>query len=194
MAYVYRHIRLDKNEPFYIGIGSAKNFARAYAKNNRNIHWQRIVAKTDYEVEILFDNLSNEDARTKEIEFIRLYGRDDLKTGSLVNLTDGGDGTLNKVLSPELIEKIRNSNKGKKYSEEHKKRLSEIHKERLKDPEKRKQLSISITGSKHKVERSLAHRQKIAENNRKRVYTEETRKKMSEAAKLRMAKRYNKAK
>jgi hypothetical protein len=22
MAYVYRHIRLDKNEPFYIGIGS----------------------------------------------------------------------------------------------------------------------------------------------------------------------------
>lgn len=21
MAYVYRHIRLDKNEPFYIGIG-----------------------------------------------------------------------------------------------------------------------------------------------------------------------------
>ena len=22
MAYIYRHIRLDKNEPFYIGIGS----------------------------------------------------------------------------------------------------------------------------------------------------------------------------
>jgi hypothetical protein len=29
MAYVYRHIRLDKNEPFYIGIGSDSSFARA---------------------------------------------------------------------------------------------------------------------------------------------------------------------
>ena len=29
MAYLYRHIRLDKNEPFYIGIGSDTNFKRA---------------------------------------------------------------------------------------------------------------------------------------------------------------------
>ena len=29
MAYVYRHIRLDKNEPFYIGIGSDKEYKRA---------------------------------------------------------------------------------------------------------------------------------------------------------------------
>ena len=28
MAVVYRHIRLDKNEPFYIGIGEKEN--RAY--------------------------------------------------------------------------------------------------------------------------------------------------------------------
>ena len=32
MAYLYRHIRLDKNEPFYIGIGSNElnNYKRAY--------------------------------------------------------------------------------------------------------------------------------------------------------------------
>ena len=29
MAYVYRHIRLDKNEPFYIGIGSDANYSRS---------------------------------------------------------------------------------------------------------------------------------------------------------------------
>lgn len=30
MAYVYRHIRLDKNEVFYIGIGTdTKNYKRA---------------------------------------------------------------------------------------------------------------------------------------------------------------------
>lgn len=28
--YVYRHIRLDKNEPFYIDIGCKKQYARAY--------------------------------------------------------------------------------------------------------------------------------------------------------------------
>ena len=31
MAYVYRHIRLDKNEPFYIGVGTkTPNFACFY--------------------------------------------------------------------------------------------------------------------------------------------------------------------
>ena len=58
MAYVYRHIRLDKNEPFYIGIGKIPNYKRAYLKSIRNIIWKQIVAKTDYEIEILFDNLS----------------------------------------------------------------------------------------------------------------------------------------
>ena len=33
MAVVYRHIRLDKNEPFYIGIG--KNIKRAYEKSRK---------------------------------------------------------------------------------------------------------------------------------------------------------------
>jgi hypothetical protein len=29
MAYLYRHIRHDKNEPFYIGIGSDNNYKRS---------------------------------------------------------------------------------------------------------------------------------------------------------------------
>ena len=29
MAYLYRHIREDKNEPFYIGIGSDSTYKRA---------------------------------------------------------------------------------------------------------------------------------------------------------------------
>ena len=38
MAVVYRHIRLDKNEVFYIGIG--KEISRTYEKtNNRNKPW-----------------------------------------------------------------------------------------------------------------------------------------------------------
>ena len=85
MAVVYRHIRKDKNEPFYIGIGHTEE--RAYKKSQRNNMWHKITAKTDYEVEILFENVSWEFAKEKEIELISLYGRKDIRTGTLCNLT-----------------------------------------------------------------------------------------------------------
>lgn len=95
--YVYRHIRIDKNEPFYIGIGNKLRYARAYEKHpsKRNEIWNKIVSKTAYDVEILFDNISKEEASIKEIEFIKLYGRKDINTGILCNMTDGGDGISN---------------------------------------------------------------------------------------------------
>jgi hypothetical protein len=65
MAYVYRHIRLDKNEPFYIGIGGDNNYQRTYSKNSRNIFWQRVVKKTNYNVDILLDNLTKDEAKEK---------------------------------------------------------------------------------------------------------------------------------
>jgi hypothetical protein len=142
MAYVYRHIRLDTNEIFYIGIGSENNdYKRAYTKRNRNKHWRNIVNKTDYEVEIVLDNLTWDEACTKEIEFIKLYGRKDLNEGTLCNLTDGGEGPLGFVHSQESREKLSKSkigkptptkgkpgtNLGKKFSEETKQRMSESH-------------------------------------------------------------------
>lgn len=45
MAYVYRHIRLDKNEPFYIGIGSNETYKRANTIKDRNKIWYDIAAK-----------------------------------------------------------------------------------------------------------------------------------------------------
>jgi hypothetical protein len=99
MAYVYRHIRLDKNEPFYIGIGI--DSYRMFSKQNRNRHWRNVVKNSKFEAEILMDNISWEQACEKEREFIKLYGRVDLGTGTLVNLTDGGEGVLNLVLSDQ---------------------------------------------------------------------------------------------
>lgn len=115
MAYVYRHIRLDKNEPFYVGIGNDVTNKRAKERARRNEIWKKIVAKSDYEVEILFDNLTYEKAKLKEIEFIKLYGRIDLGNGTLANLTDGGDGTINP--SQEVRDKISQVNKGRKNSD-----------------------------------------------------------------------------
>jgi NUMOD3 motif len=138
MAYVYRHIRLDKNEPFYIGISNGSNYWRATNRCKRNNIWKRIVSKTEYEVEILFDGISYEFAKEKEKEFIKLYGRINLGTGCLANMTDGGDGTLGmpcpskgKKFNEEQRNRIRlsklgekNPNYGRIFNEEYRKKLS----------------------------------------------------------------------
>lgn len=156
MAVVYRHIRKDKNEPFYIGIGADEK--RAFSLKSRNDYWKKIVMKTEYEIEILFDDLTWEEACEKEKEFIALYGRKDLGNGSLVNMTDGGEGFLSlsydakkrqrentikvwtgKKHSEESIEKIRQASnrqwalskntgmKGKKHTEETKRYIGSLN-------------------------------------------------------------------
>ena len=123
MAYVYRHIRLDKNEPFYIGIGSDMTNKRANEKARRSNIWKNIVAKSDYEIEILFNDITYEEAKLKEIEFIKLYGRIDLGNGTLANLTDGGDGLINRVFTQDHKKKLSLSLKGRKISDEQKEKI-----------------------------------------------------------------------
>lgn len=109
MAIVYRHIRKDKNEPFYIGIGKFES--RAYETKGRTVAWKNI-AKKGYEIEILFDNLNWEEACEKEKEFIALYGRKDIDTGILINMTEGGEGTIGYKHTKNAKEKCRLSSLG----------------------------------------------------------------------------------
>jgi hypothetical protein len=166
MAYLYRHIRLDKNEPFYIGI--ATYLKRAYDKSSRkNKIWQNIIKKTPYEIEILFDDLTREAVLEKEKEFIALYGRINKGTGTLSNLTDGGEdftGEWNKgrKASEETKSKLREAAKKKKprsrecyektaaalrgrpKSEEHKRKLSEHFKGKSNGPWKDEQRTKNL--------------------------------------------------
>lgn len=108
MPHVYRHIRLDTNVPFYIGIGMDDKFKRAYETGKRRSEWwNRITAKAKYEVEILFENVPIEFAKEKEKEFIKIHGRIDLGTGTLINLTDGGDGCNGWKATEETLIKMR---------------------------------------------------------------------------------------
>ena len=124
MAVVYRHIRLDNNEPFYIGIG--KNKYRAYSESQRNRHWKYLVNKNGYKVEIVCDDVDYDTAKQIETYLIRYYGRRDLGLGVLVNMTDGGDGSLNHKPSDETRLKMRNARIGKSVSDKTRKKLSEI--------------------------------------------------------------------
>ena len=114
---LYRHIRLDTNKVFYIGIGSKK---RAYKKLGRNIYWNNIVNKTNYEVQILKSNLTWEEACELEILLINFYGRVNNKTGILCNMTCGGEGQLGLSSTIETRNKISNFHKNRIVSNESK--------------------------------------------------------------------------
>ena len=159
MAYVYLHKRLDKDEIFYVGIG--KNVERAYSKHSRNKYWKNIVAKTEYEVEIIAEDLSWEDACKMEIELICKYGRNDFNQGSLCNLTNGGDGvnehsidSINKIRAAHIgrkqsqdeIQRRVNALKGKTRSESTKLKMSQVRKGIKFSDEHLKNLSLAHLG------------------------------------------------
>lgn len=130
--YLYRHVRLDKNEVFYIGIGSKSKKdmtqdrpSRALNFKKRNRFWMSVYNKTKIEVEIVLESDDYDFIKQKEIEFIKLYGRKDLGLGTLVNMTDGGELNQNKTISQETKDKIRNALKGRKPSVETRLILSE---------------------------------------------------------------------
>jgi len=122
MAVVYRHWRLDKPEVFYVGIGNKES--RAYDLTNRNKVWKGMKKRCEVSVEIVTRDLSWEDACDLEKLMISEYGRIDLGTGTLANLTDGGDGSNGVKQSQYTIDKRANSNRGKKRTEETKSKIS----------------------------------------------------------------------
>lgn len=146
MACLYRHIRKDLNIPFYIGIGNSNK--RAYSKTNRNIYWNNIVNKTDYEVEIVLDEIEYEYAKEKEIEFISLYKRK-IDGGILCNITLGGDGTLGIKHTEESRLKMSIPNRGKIISEEHRNIISRTNKGKKRSEETKKKMSDSKLGEKN---------------------------------------------
>jgi predicted transcriptional regulator len=109
--YLYRHLK-PCGEVFYIGIGKVKNFSRAYSTHNRNKHWKNVITKYGYEVQVITKNLTKQLACELEVNLISWYGRRDLKTGILVNMTAGGEGTTDWVASVELKKLWSSQRKG----------------------------------------------------------------------------------
>lgn len=154
MAVLYRHIK-PNGETFYIGIGKTEK--RAYSKKNRNKYWKHIIEKYNYEIQILKSDLTWEDACELEKMLISYYGRKDLNTGNLVNMTDGGDGMIGIVITEETRIKLRN---------------------KIFTTEYRKKLSITSTGRWHTSET----KQKLSKINKGKKHSSETCKKLSEVS------------
>lgn len=132
------HTRVDNNEIFYIGIGTKtkedikyNTYNRARSKSQRNRFWYNIYNKTLFNTKILFDNITKDESKRKEIRLIKLIGRRNLNLGTLVNLTDGGDGMVSYKISDITKEKMRINGLGRKLSEKTKNKIKETRSTRV---------------------------------------------------------------
>lgn len=125
MHYVYRHIRLDKNEIFYIGIGKnspncKSKYKRAFSKRDRNRIWKAITRKTQFKVEIILENESRDFVEQAETELIKSYGKICDKAGPLANIKDGKwEGEKFHYSKSDLKRMKENSYLRGKYGKDH---------------------------------------------------------------------------
>ena len=160
--YVYGYIRLDTNSYFYIGKGKDNRYLRL---DNRKSHFMNIFNKIECVVEILYDNLTEDEAFQLEVDtiydlvFNEGYSIDikgfDKNENHLVNCTWGGEGTsgLSIKQSQETIDKRVAKNTGKKRTNEQRKNLSNGVKKRLeKDPTSLDNFKYSMKGKKRSDE------------------------------------------
>jgi|688.fasta_scaffold186753_3 hypothetical protein len=203
MAYVYKHSTLDTDKIFYIGIGSDLYYKRSKSKRNRSKFWQNIVLKHNYKIDIIYDNLTRDEACKFEIELIKKYGRIDLNTGILCNMTSGGDGmaelspkamlnlknrmignsySKGNCMSIEHRNKISQINKGRKFTNEHKEKISLGNLNKVLTQETKDKISFANKGRKM-PERSIEYKEKLRIKSTGRKHTEKTKLKMSLAKK-----------
>jgi hypothetical protein len=190
MYYVYSYLRED-NSPYYIGKGTK---GRAYSYSNHRVK----APKNKSQIHILKNNLTEEEAYELEKLYILMFGRKDLGTGILRNLSDGGEGPTGYKPTPEQRKKIALSRMGEKHplygispSEE----TREKQKKSLKGKYTKEKNSMygktHTKGSRDKISqrhkgvpKSEQHRKKISEGNKGRIVTEETRNKLKKLGKV----------
>jgi len=161
--YVYGHFIPGEDTPFYIGKGTGRRYKKT---DNRNKWWKHIAEKYGYESRILQEGLTDEEACKLEKQLIVQYGRRDLNTGVLVNLTDGGETSQGyKLTDEQKLQRGKNSKRmwaEKSKEERHIIRMTdwqtrsdeqkEVHKENTK--KNRKYVPLS-EDTKRKIRESL---------------------------------------
>lgn len=111
--YVYEYYMINTGEVFYIGKGKGK---RAYT-GKRNKFCTDMMNTHDWNIRIVADNLTEEEAFHKEKELIKYYKEN--TTYRLTNQTSGGDGTSGFKMPRSAILKMSKMSKDKWKDEEY---------------------------------------------------------------------------
>jgi len=145
----YVYIYWYQNEPIYVGKGKDDRMwwhvLNCQKKNSYFYNKLRKILAEDpdhLEITCEFKELSETRAFELEKELIKEFGRKDLGTGSLYNLTDGGEGSSGykhtKECKKQKSEKLLLAYKDKAFLEAHKQAMkvpkSESHKDALSKP------------------------------------------------------------
>ena len=120
--YVYLHRRKTDNKVFYVGKGKNR---RAWCTDKRNKHWNNVVDKHGFNVDIVFEGLSEQEAFQIEKDTIlemKYFGCD------LTNMTDGGEGSSGFKQSDEQIQKRTLPKIGVPLTEVHRQKISKAQK------------------------------------------------------------------
>jgi hypothetical protein len=153
-AYVYRDPSRDM-EPFYVGKGKGNRAYQHLMRTGKHPLVQRLqlMKREGVEPDIeIIQAIDEAHAFFLESCLIEMFGRRDLKTGTLHNLTDGGEGTSGAVWSDEVRAKMGAKNKGKVASSETRAKISAVHKGKAMSSETRAKISISSKGKRKSSE------------------------------------------
>lgn len=155
--YVYVYFDPTRDlEAFYVGKGKG---SRSHNHLTRTDHHpftyrlQKMARQGVIPIIERYEGLTEEAALSLEVALISEIGRKDLGTGTLLNLTDGGEGTAGRVFTEEQKSKISSAKKGRKFSDEHKEKISASQKGKTREgrphtDEAKAKMSASKKGKK----------------------------------------------
>lgn len=177
--YTYVHRRADTNEVFYVGKGKG---ARCRATQNRGQHWNRVVAKHGIQIEIVAHFYKEEHAFDHECLLISEYRAAGV---ALVNRTDGGDGASGAKRSDETKRRMSAAGMGKhggKRSEQARANMRSAAVGRRPMPPEAIAKTVAFhTGRKRSPETLAKMSAALRGKNVGRTFSEETRRKLSDA-------------